>query len=219
MNANAERKILVVEDDAEIREFLTVFLAGRGYRVQAARDGFAGLDAVDEFVPDLVLLNVTMPRLHGFGMMDALRERKLDKRPRVVMTTASETNTLQRAHWAGAIDLLYYPVSEHALLQIINEVLDPAVDEWTLRELARIRHALRVFDCVGCGAALILLQQIAMSTLQTFEQRKSLRAALRWAARQRLAHEPLTRELVQERASKMRVVDPALVALALAESI
>jgi len=94
-----------------------------------------------------------------------VRAQRLAKPPRVLMTTTGIHHSIERAHSAGAIDVLFQPVSEYALMAVVEEVLDPFVDDRTLRGLARIRHALRSFDCVGCGAAMILLQQLAMAPL------------------------------------------------------
>lgn len=220
MSANADRRILVVEDDGDVRYLFAELLGRRGFKVETAPDGLAGLDAVERFGPDLVLLNVAMPRMHGYAMMDELRARSLIKRPRVVLMTGGLNNTLQRAHEAGAIDVLYYPVSVEALMQVVDEVLDPAVDERTLMDLSRFRHALRAFDSVGCGAGLIMLQRLSLSLASlNAEQTKTMRAALRSAARERLAGAALTKEIVQERARRYRVIDPAIVALALADAI
>jgi len=217
MGSIAERRILIVEKDAHFRDFSAEVLAERGCRVETVMDGVAALDAVDRGIPDLILVNVSAPGALAYALMDGLRAQRLAKPPRVLMTTTALHHSLARAHSAGAIDVLYQPVSEYALTTIVEEVLDPATDERTLRELARIRHALRTFDCVGCGAAMILLQQLAIAPLPG--QRRSLKVALRAAARERLAGGPVTREVALDFARRNRVVDPALVALALAESL
>ena len=67
--------ILVVDDDPLIREILTDFLEGEGYGVRSAADGLAALGAVAADCPDLVLSDVWMPGLDGFGLLERLHDR------------------------------------------------------------------------------------------------------------------------------------------------
>ena len=68
-----KQKILVIEDEAQIRINITLMLKGEGYEVSAAENGRRGVEVAREFMPDLVLCDVMMPELDGFGVLDALR--------------------------------------------------------------------------------------------------------------------------------------------------
>ena len=77
--------ILVVDDDPGTRAFLTDFLVGEGYGVRSAPDGLAALGAVAAECPDLILADVWMPGLDGFGLLERLDERTIPV-PTVLMS-------------------------------------------------------------------------------------------------------------------------------------
>ena len=84
------KKILIVEDDASTQAMLKVFLEEKGLAVESALDGEEGLQKMKKFSPDLVLLDVMMPKLDGYGF---LRELKKDPKWRslpVIVLTARE---------------------------------------------------------------------------------------------------------------------------------
>ena len=74
---NETPTILIVDDDEDIRELLKDRLEFSGYRVPTAPDGIAGLERIREEAPDLVLLDLMMPRLDGLGVMRRITEEKL----------------------------------------------------------------------------------------------------------------------------------------------
>lgn len=69
------KQILVVDDEPVIREVLTALFAGEGYAVLTASDGLAALEAMETAAPDLVIADIIMPRLDGWGLLSRLRER------------------------------------------------------------------------------------------------------------------------------------------------
>ena len=71
--ADKPAKVLVVDDEENIRELLSVSLKFQGYEVQAAADGPRALDAVRTFTPDVLILDVMMPGMDGFGLLRRLR--------------------------------------------------------------------------------------------------------------------------------------------------
>lgn len=104
--AGAKKRILVVDDDAGIQELLTLALEGEGYSVTIARDGLEGIEHVEADIPDLVVLDLMMPRLDGYGFVKELTRRGLrDRVPVLVLTAASRTNErFQGVHAEGFID-------------------------------------------------------------------------------------------------------------------
>ena len=68
------KRILIVDDEPDIREFITYNLSRRGYRVASAADGLAGYELAVKFEPDLILLDIMMPGMNGYETCMKLRE-------------------------------------------------------------------------------------------------------------------------------------------------
>ena len=82
------KRVLVVDDDANTRRFLTVALEENGYEATQAEDGDEGLKQVQEARPDLILLDVMMPKKTGFSLFKQLRKKEEYKDIPVIMLTA-----------------------------------------------------------------------------------------------------------------------------------
>jgi CheY-like chemotaxis protein len=111
------RPILVVDDDAEILAMLRDFLEGEGLVVRTAANGAEALDMLAEVDPALILLDMRMPILDGWGFAERFRERRLDC-PIVVMTAAESAR-----RWAeeiGATSYIAKPFDVNELLQTIE---------------------------------------------------------------------------------------------------
>lgn len=114
-----KRRVVVAEDEALIRLDLTSLLEDAGYEVVAAvTDGQAAIDAVEEFRPDLVLMDVAMPVLDGVTAAARITERRLC--PVVMVTAYSQVELVERAADAGAMGYLVKPVSPTSLLPSIE---------------------------------------------------------------------------------------------------
>jgi CheY-like chemotaxis protein len=111
------RPILVVDDDPEILAMLRDFLEGEGLTVRTATNGAEALDALDELAPSLILLDMRMPVLDGWGFAERFRARRLSY-PIVVMTAAESAS-----RWAeeiGATGSIAKPFDVDELLQTIE---------------------------------------------------------------------------------------------------
>ena len=85
----APKRVLLVDDDEEILAAVEAALEQRGYEVLIARDGSEALMRVERDLPDLIILDVVMPKRSGFLVLD--RIRRIDTRsPRIIMVTASD---------------------------------------------------------------------------------------------------------------------------------
>ncbi|HEV2012110.1 MAG TPA: response regulator [Candidatus Limnocylindria bacterium] len=116
-SAAAGAPILVVDDDPEILAMLRDFLEGEGLSVRTASNGAEALDALDELVPSIILLDMRMPVLDGWGFAERLRARQLTY-PIVVMTAAESAR-----RWAeeiGANGYIAKPFDVNELLQTIE---------------------------------------------------------------------------------------------------
>ena len=101
--------ILVVEDNDDMRAFISGSLS-RKYRVETAEDGMAGLEAAHRLQPDLIISDVMMPRLDGFGMLKRLRESAaMHATPVILVTARTGANEIVQGLELGAIDYVTKP--------------------------------------------------------------------------------------------------------------
>ncbi len=122
-------KILIVDDDAQSRYLLERFLASRGHEVWSAEDGVAALGLCDaRGRPDAVLSDALMPRMDGFELCNALRQRITLKTLPYVMYTATYTDAHDErfALSVGVDRFVVKPIEPEALLEIIEEAVDAA---------------------------------------------------------------------------------------------
>ncbi|HYR94442.1 MAG TPA: HD domain-containing phosphohydrolase [Methylomirabilota bacterium] len=109
--------ILVVDDIAANRELLLAHLEQFGYDVREAKDGIEALEAVDELEPDLILLDVDMPRLDGIAVCERLKAHPVRRLiPIVILTASNDKATRLRGIAAGADDYLSKPFDAQELL-------------------------------------------------------------------------------------------------------
>ena len=149
-------RILVVDDNADMRNYVKRLL-GQRYDVDTAEDGIAALNAIHQRIPDLVLTDVMMPRLGGFGLLQELREDPQTRELPIILLSAraGEESRIEGLE-AGADDYLIKPFSNRELLARVEACLKMAQirKEATLRE-----HALR-----------LTAEQAQRETRQTFER-------------------------------------------------
>ncbi|PZE27337.1 MULTISPECIES: response regulator [unclassified Curtobacterium] len=107
-------KILIADDDAQLVRAMSVTLGARGYEIVTARDGRAALDAVITQRPDLVLLDLGMPRLDGLGVLEALRA--WTQVPVLVLSGRTDSADKVDALDAGADDYVTKPFQMDELL-------------------------------------------------------------------------------------------------------
>jgi CheY-like chemotaxis protein len=101
------KKILIIEDEEILLDLLEKKLKNLGYDVFVARDGEAGLKVMRERVPDLILLDIIMPKMGGFEVMEEMKkEEKLKDIPVIIISNSGQPVELDRAKKLGAKDWL-----------------------------------------------------------------------------------------------------------------
>lgn len=119
---NAKPKILLVDDEVAITSNLAPFLERAGYQVRAAGDGKAALDLIASFTPDLVVLDVLMPRMDGREVLRRLRQGG-NWTPVLLLTQVGEAAERAMALEEGADDYLNKPFDPHELSARIRAVM------------------------------------------------------------------------------------------------
>jgi DNA-binding NarL/FixJ family response regulator len=115
------KKILVIEDEPEMRRNLVTVLRMEGYQPVAAEQGRAGVEAARTQAPDLILCDVMMPELDGYGVLQALRdEARTSLIPFIFLTAKGEKDDLRNGMNLGADDYLTKPVAKADLLNAIQ---------------------------------------------------------------------------------------------------
>ncbi len=116
--------VLVADDDPDIVGLLRIRLEKAGYEVVSAADGEAAWDSVLERLPDLLVLDVSMPRLDGLELTRRLRGHAETARlPIIVLTAAVQAADAERALAAGATEYVKKPFSPKALVVRVEELL------------------------------------------------------------------------------------------------
>ena len=117
------KRILLVDDDAEIIEVMRYALEGKGYQVLIARDGNQGLAVVEREDPDLVILDMMMPKRSGFLVLEKLRRTRAVP-VRVIMVTANEGSRHKAyAESLGVDDYLRKPFAMDKLIESVERLL------------------------------------------------------------------------------------------------
>lgn len=116
---NTSRRVLVADDDKSIRETVALVLADEGYEVRTAPDGAIALSLLDQWPPDVILLDMKMPVMDGWAFADAYRRRSAPQAPVVVLTAAADAD--QWARQIGADGVLPKPFDLDALILAVEE--------------------------------------------------------------------------------------------------
>ena len=126
--AETTKTILIVDDDRELVEGLRAVLERQGYRVMQAHDGHQGKQAIYNQRPDLVILDMMMPRMGGYPVLEHFRG-KTDAPP-IIMVTANEGSRHKAyAEYLGVVDYIRKPFAMERLLEAVDRGLNPPPNE------------------------------------------------------------------------------------------
>lgn len=117
-------KVLIADDEPNIVTSLEYLMTRSGYEVRVARDGDDVLDAVQQFAPDLILLDVMMPAKSGYEVVQKIRENLGAKRIKIIMLTAKGRETeVSKGLALGADAYVTKPFSTRELSALVDKML------------------------------------------------------------------------------------------------
>ena len=120
-------RILIVEDEAAIAENLQALLTARGHQVALAADGAAAVESARRQPPDLMLLDIMLPKLGGFDVCRILKGEVTTKAIKIVMITGlGRMGDVETAFANGADDYIIKPFDSQRLFKKLDKVLGPA---------------------------------------------------------------------------------------------
>lgn len=123
------KRILVIDDQEDERAIQTAMLAHLGYEVETAEDGETGMKLAADTPPDMILLDIAMPRMDGFAVCRTLRSDPRTADVPVLFFTASVVGDLEdRAREAGATGIMLKPLDPHSVATRIAEIIGPAAE-------------------------------------------------------------------------------------------
>lgn len=155
-------RLLYVDDDPILREFAQVHLTSETAHVETAEDGLAGLAAIAASPPDVVLLDLEMPRMDGFEVLSRLRADPLTARmPVIVATGREDVGAIDRAFQLGATSFVIKPLNWRLLSYQILYVHRTHQDELAL--LAARDQALDALSGLSAAGSRFLAQALTLA--------------------------------------------------------
>lgn len=117
-------RILAVDDSRTMRSMVMAALVGAGFVVEVAEDGVDGLEKLEAAGPDLIITDINMPRMDGFGFIEGVRKlAKWKTVPILVLTTEAGDTLKARARDAGATGWIVKPFDEEKLVSVIQRLV------------------------------------------------------------------------------------------------
>lgn len=162
------KKILVIEDNTEVRENLEEILELYGYEVTTAEDGKIGVEKALAETPDLILCDVMMPRLDGFGVLNILSKRSNTADiPFIFLTAKTEKSDFRRGMNLGADDYITKPFYKDELLAVL---------ETRLKKSDRLR---KKFDRTEQGLAAFINEARGYEELRKLSEKRKVKTLKR----------------------------------------
>ena len=115
----AQKKIILIEDDFLLLEMYSTTLSGEGYEVLQASDGAEGLDLIKNEKPDLILLDLSMPSVSGYQVLEELQDAKSDT-PVIVISNTDDPEAISRTR---ALGIKEYVVKAKTNLEQIKDIV------------------------------------------------------------------------------------------------
>lgn len=122
------RRILIVDDDPEIIESVRYALQAEGYEVSIARDGNQGLAMAETEAPDLLILDMMMPKRSGFLVLEKIRRSESESIPIIMITANEGTRHKAYAEMLGVNDYIRKPFAMDRLITAVNNLIGSESD-------------------------------------------------------------------------------------------
>lgn len=123
---NASVKVLIVDDSSTIRRTAETILKKEGYTVDTAEDGFKALAKVVAFKPDIIFLDIMMPRLDGYQVCSVVKSNpEFEHTPILMLSSKDSIFDKARGRLSGSEHFMTKPFSPDELLQAINTHVEP----------------------------------------------------------------------------------------------
>jgi DNA-binding response OmpR family regulator len=117
-------KILVAEDERDIRELIAFTLRFAGFEVELASNGAEAVEKVSDNIPDLILMDVRMPRMTGYQACEALKENPATQNiPVVFLSAKGQESEIQEGLEAGAMEYILKPFAPDELTAQVHRIL------------------------------------------------------------------------------------------------
>ncbi len=121
---SAQKTVLLVDDDVDIIESMRTVLEAKGYRVMVARDGNAGLTVAEREGPDLIILDMMMPKKSGFLVLEKLKGRPGGLIPTIMITGNEGSRHRAYAEMLGVRDYIRKPFAMEKLVRAVEQILE-----------------------------------------------------------------------------------------------
>ena len=116
--------VLAIDDSRTMRDMINLALTAEGFDVVLAEDGQHGLEVLEGSEPDVIITDINMPRLDGFGFIDAVRDQEEWRHtPILVLTTESSEDLKTKARGAGATGWIVKPFAQDKLVRALRMVV------------------------------------------------------------------------------------------------
>jgi DNA-binding response OmpR family regulator len=142
-------KILLIEDEAAIRQVLCFFLKHNGYEVLDVSDGREAIQAIPEFKPDLIILDLVMRPVSGWDVLQWLRRKRLTPRiPVLVVSALTQLKEQIQGFEEGAIEYITKPTQPSLIVERVRAILALNQQQRTMLQHARMDEQRKMFERV-----------------------------------------------------------------------
>lgn len=131
-------KILIVDDEPDIRMTINTFLSGQGYNVEEASNGQEALEKLKKSEYDIMILDLLMPYMSGYELLESLPEKLLKTLPIIVLTAKTEDKDVLKGYAMGATYYVTKPFKNKTLMNIVGYLLGNLPPE----ELRKVERSL-----------------------------------------------------------------------------